>query len=66
VSPPLSAAASWGSVKHIEPSRYDPAAAYLTVDAPQEGNFEPWVLRTRDYGKTWDLIISGIKPSPVG
>jgi photosystem II stability/assembly factor-like uncharacterized protein len=65
VSPPLPAAAAWGSVEHVEPSRWDPAAAYVTVDAHQEGNFEPWVFRTKDYGKTWDLIVSGIKASPV-
>ena len=65
VSPPLPAAAAWGSVKHVEPSRWDPAGAYVTVDAHQEGNFEPWVFRTRDYGKSWDLIVTGIKPSPV-
>ncbi|MGH7679186.1 MAG: WD40/YVTN/BNR-like repeat-containing protein, partial [Gemmatimonadaceae bacterium] len=65
VSPPLPTAASWGSVKHVEPSRFDAASAYVTVDAHQEGNFEPWVYRTKDFGKTWDLIITGIKPSPV-
>jgi photosystem II stability/assembly factor-like uncharacterized protein len=66
VSPPLPAAASWGSVKSIEASRYDANTAYLTVDAHQEGNFEPWVFRTRDLGATWDLIVSGIPSSPVG
>jgi photosystem II stability/assembly factor-like uncharacterized protein len=66
VSPPLPDAASWGSIKSIAPSRYDVATAYLTVDGHQEGNFEPWVFRTRDFGKTWDLIISGIPKSPVG
>ena len=39
VSPPLPDAASWGSVKSVEPSRYDSATAYLTVDGHQEGNF---------------------------
>jgi photosystem II stability/assembly factor-like uncharacterized protein len=65
VSPPLPPAAEWGSVKHVEPSRYDAATAYITVDAHQEGNFEPWVFRTKDFGKTWDLIVSGIMESPL-
>jgi len=65
VSPPLSDAASWGSVKSVEPSRYAEGTAYITVDGHQEGNFEPWVFRTKDFGKTWDLIISGIAKSPV-
>lgn len=66
VSPPLPTAAAWGSVKSIEPSRYDAATAYLTVEAHQEGNFEPWVFRTRDYGKTWDLIVTGLRPGVPG
>ena len=65
VTPPLPPAAEWGSVKHVEPSRYDAATAYITVDAHQEGNFEPWVFRTRDFGRTWDLIVSGIMESPL-
>ena len=61
VSPPLPAGgASWGSIESIEPSRYDAGTAYLTVDAHQEGNFEPWVFRTKDFGATWDLIVTGI------
>jgi photosystem II stability/assembly factor-like uncharacterized protein len=66
VSPPLPAAASWGSVKSIEASKYDANTAYLTVDAHQEGNFEPWVFRTHDLGATWDLIVSGLPGGPVG
>jgi hypothetical protein len=65
VSPPLPPAAAWGSVKHVEPSRYDAATAYITVDAHQEGNFAPWVFRTKDFGRTWDLIVSGIQESPL-
>jgi photosystem II stability/assembly factor-like uncharacterized protein len=66
VSPPLPKGAEWGSIESIEPSRYDEKTAYLTVDAHQEGNFEPWVFRTRDLGATWDLIVSGIPSGPVG
>ena len=53
-------------MKSIEASKYDANTAYLTVDAHQEGNFEPWVFRTRDLGVTWDLIVSGIPSGPVG
>ena len=53
----------WGSVRHIEPSRYAAGAAYLIVDAHQENNRDPWVYRTKDFGKTWTLIVSGIPKS---
>jgi photosystem II stability/assembly factor-like uncharacterized protein len=65
VSPPLPPEAAWGSARHVEPSRFDAAAAYVIVDGHQVGNFDPWVYRTRDYGKTWQLITNGIAHSMV-
>jgi hypothetical protein len=47
-------------VRSIAPSRYDAATAYLTVDAHQENNRDPWVYRTTDYGRTWRLIVNGL------
>jgi hypothetical protein len=55
----------FGSVRHIEPSRYDAASAYLIVDGHQENNRDPWVYRTKDFGKTWTLIVNGIPKSPL-
>jgi hypothetical protein len=55
----------WGSVRHVEPSRYDAGTAYIVVDGHQENNREPWVYRTTDYGKTWKLIVNGIPKSPL-
>jgi hypothetical protein len=66
VSPPLPPQAAWGAAEHVEPSRFDAATAYVTVDAHQEGNFDPWVYRTKDYGRTWTLITSGLPKGPVG
>ena len=54
-----------GSVRHIEPSRYAPGSAYIIVDAHQENDRDPWVYRTRDFGKTWALIVGGIPKSPL-
>jgi photosystem II stability/assembly factor-like uncharacterized protein len=55
----------WGSVRHIEPSRYDAATAYIVVDGHQENSRNPWVYRTSDYGKTWRLIVNGIPKGPL-
>jgi photosystem II stability/assembly factor-like uncharacterized protein len=55
----------WGSVRHIEPSRYDAGSAYLIVDGHQENNRDPWIYRTKDFGKTWKLIVTGIPKSPL-
>jgi photosystem II stability/assembly factor-like uncharacterized protein len=57
---------AWGSVRHIEPSRYDAASAYLICDAHQENNRDPWVYKTSDFGKTWKLIVSGLPKVPMG
>ncbi len=54
-----------GTVQHIEPSRWDAAAAYLVVDGHQENNRDPWVYRTKDYGRTWKLIVDGIPKGPL-
>ena len=50
----------WGSVRSIVPSRYDAGTAYLTVDFHQMNNRDPFVYRTRDYGRTWTSITAGL------
>ncbi len=52
-----------GTISNIEPSRYDAGAAYLTVDLHQVNNRDPFIYKTKDYGKTWKRITEGIPPS---
>ena len=52
-----------GTISNIEPSRYDAGSAYLTVDLHQVNNRDPFVYKTKDYGKTWKRITDGISPS---
>ncbi|MEO6445686.1 MAG: glycosyl hydrolase, partial [Gemmatimonadaceae bacterium] len=52
-------------VKHtrvtgIEPSRFDPAVAYMSATRYQLDDFRPYLYRTRDYGATWTRIDAGI------
>jgi photosystem II stability/assembly factor-like uncharacterized protein len=54
-----------GSVRHIEPSRYDAGTAYLIVDAHQENNRDPWAYKTNDFGRTWKLIVNGLPRGPA-
>lgn len=56
---------SWGTVYNIEPSPHQNGKAYITVNGHLEGNFDPWVYRTEDYGQTWDLIVDGIPKTPL-
>ncbi|HYW50398.1 MAG TPA: hypothetical protein VE861_07325, partial [Gemmatimonadaceae bacterium] len=57
--------AFWGTISNIEPSRYDPAAAYISVDAHQANNRDPFIYKTSDYGRTWQLLVTGIPKSPL-
>jgi len=50
----------WGTIGNVEPSRYDAAAAYITVDFHQVNNRDPFVYKTTDYGGSWKSITSGI------
>jgi photosystem II stability/assembly factor-like uncharacterized protein len=52
-----------GTVRNIEASKYKAGKAYLTVDFHQVGNFEPYVYKTEDFGKTWVKITEGIPKS---
>jgi len=54
---------SWGSVRSIAASKWDAAIAYITVDAHQENDRDPYVYRTADYGRTWTKIVNGIPRS---
>ena len=54
---------SWGSVRSIAASKWDVATAFITVDAHQENDRNPYVYRTTDFGKTWTKIVTGIPVS---
>lgn len=53
----------WGTIANIEPSRYNASVAYISVDLHQMGNFDPYILKTEDFGKTWKKISDGIPKS---
>ncbi|MDY7094124.1 MAG: hypothetical protein SX243_14235 [Acidobacteriota bacterium] len=40
-------------IAHIEPSRHDPAEAFVVLDDHRRSNWKPYVYRTGDYGATW-------------
>jgi photosystem II stability/assembly factor-like uncharacterized protein len=52
-----------GTVRNIEASKWKAGKAYITIDFHQVGNFEPWVYKTEDFGKTWSKITDGVPKS---
>ncbi len=61
----LPGAPFWGTISNIEASRYDDGTAWLSIDAHQANNRDPYIYRTTDFGKTWTLLVSGIPKSPL-
>jgi photosystem II stability/assembly factor-like uncharacterized protein len=45
-------------ILYVEASHHNPATAYVTVGATREST-PPDVLRTDDYGKSWQKIVNG-------
>lgn len=45
-------------VYHIEASVHGKGTAYAVFDGHTHGDFTPYALKTTDYGKTWNNIIS--------
>jgi photosystem II stability/assembly factor-like uncharacterized protein len=58
VTPPEMEAWSWINI--VEPSPHDAGSAYLAVHRYHLDDFRPYVYKTKDYGKTWKLVGSGI------
>jgi hypothetical protein len=58
VTPP--AITEWSRVTTIEASHADVNVAYASVDRHQLQDFDPYVYRTRDMGKTWQPIVTGL------
>ena len=52
----------WGTVRKIEPSRFDAAAAYMVVDYHLMDDAMPYLFKTTDMGRTW-TDITGNLPS---
>jgi hypothetical protein len=65
VTPNLPGLPPLGTVRNIDASKWDAGKAYLTVDLHEVGNFDPFVYKTSDYGKTWTKIVAGIDDYPL-
>lgn len=54
----------WGTIFHIEPSHFEAGGAYIVDNLREgDGDYNPYVYKTSDYGKTWVFIGGGIPKS---
>ncbi len=54
-----------GRVDAVEPSPHDPAKAYFSVLRYQLGDDKPYLYKTSDYGKKWELLTDGTNGIPI-
>jgi len=54
-----------GVVRNIDASKWDAGKAYIAIEHHQQGNFEPHVYKTANYGQKWGKIVDGITDSPL-
>ncbi|HYK09350.1 MAG TPA: twin-arginine translocation signal domain-containing protein [Gemmatimonadales bacterium] len=50
----------WSRVTMVEGSHSDAKTAYASVDRHQLADFDPYIYRTRDQGKSWQKITTGL------
>lgn len=58
VTPP--AVKPWTRISSIEAGPFDPATAYVVANRYQLNDFRPYIYRTHDYGRTWQLVVAGL------
>ena len=49
-----------GRVSQVDASAFDAGTAYIAVKKPLLNDLSPYIFRTRDFGKSWTKIVSGI------
>ena len=49
-----------GIVRNIDASKWAAGKAYISIDFHMVGNFEAYVYKTENYGKTWKKITNGV------
>jgi photosystem II stability/assembly factor-like uncharacterized protein len=51
---------AWSKVTQIEASHFDEQSAYASVSRFRIDDLRPYIYRTRDGGKSWNLISNGL------
>ncbi len=51
----------WSKISMIEASHFEAGKAYVAMDRHRLDDYAPYILRTRDFGSSWEKIAVGIK-----
>src|SRR6266436_3733611 len=58
-----SGVSEWSTVSIVEASHFDAGTAYAAVNRNNHDDLHPHIFRTRDFGKTWQETVRGIRES---
>src|SRR5207244_8310114 len=47
-------------ISRIEPSHFDPGAAYVAIDNHRNDDWKPYLFKTSDFGKTWSNVAGNL------
>jgi photosystem II stability/assembly factor-like uncharacterized protein len=50
----------WAKVATLDVSALEDGVAYAVIDGQRLDDFQPHILRTRDYGRTWKETVTGL------
>ncbi|UII74725.1 glycosyl hydrolase [Flagellimonas sp. HMM57] len=61
VTPPSTMSPKLNMINCIDPSPFKKGTAYVAATSYKFGDYTPYLYKTNDYGKSWQLITAGIK-----
>ncbi len=60
VTPPALPNGTRADISALDASHQEAGTAYAAVDCHGAGDYKPYLYRTRDFGKSWTLIVNGL------
>jgi photosystem II stability/assembly factor-like uncharacterized protein len=55
----------WSKLAQMDASHFDTSTAYAAVNRFRLDDLHPYIYRTHDAGKTWQLVVNGLPNEPV-
>ncbi len=53
----------WIQINQLDPDPFTDGGCYVAATMYKSGDYKPYLLKTKDYGETWEMINTGIDPT---